>query len=112
LLSTVTRSEIGAGVEPEAAAPKSSDARSSEIESTALRSTATLADADALGPPGGGPPAQGWAAEAELCGAGAPVAKSAELTSVSVQPCPARMIALVALGAGAAPEPSKSAALP
>ena len=50
--------------------------------------------------PGGGPP-QGAGAVPELRGVGAPAAKSAELTSVSTQPPPARRSAVDADGGGA-----------
>ena len=49
----------------------------------------------------------GLAGEALLRGAGAAVAKSALLLSVSVQPLAARRSASVVLGVGAAPAPSK-----
>jgi hypothetical protein len=47
------------------------------------------------------PVLQGVAAEARLCGAGVPFAKSAPLSLLSVQPAPARMSASEVEGAGA-----------
>ncbi len=49
--------------------------------------------------------------EAVLRGVGAPVLKSAALLSVSTQPAPLRMVAVVLEGAGAGPEPSKQLAV-
>jgi hypothetical protein len=66
----------------------------------------TSTPADALVPFGGGETEQVLAAAEEFWGSGAAVAKSAALSSVSVQPPSARTIAFVALPAGAAPLPS------
>ncbi len=57
-----------------------------------------------------GPPHR-WIAVAVFRGFGAPVAKSAALTSVSTQPASARRSAVVLLGAGAGPLPSKQLAV-
>src|SRR3989304_5001689 len=57
-------------------------------------------------------PPHGFSGEAVLRGAGAPALKSALLLSVSVQPPEARKTAVVLLGAGVAPLPSKKLALP
>ncbi len=56
-------------------------------------------------------PAQGLKADAVLRGVGIPETKSLELTSVSVQPPSARRSAVVLLGAGAGPAPSKQLAV-
>src|ERR1043166_13425 len=56
------------------------------------------------------PPEHGLSGEPVLRGVGAPVAKSAELPSVSVQPPAARSTAFVLLGAGVAAAPSKQLA--
>ena len=58
-----------------------------------------------------GPP-QAWVGDAELRGAGAAAAKSAELTLVSVQPKSARKSAVVFDSPGAALAPSKKFAVP
>src|SRR5205814_578467 len=55
--------------------------------------------------------AHGFAAVALLRGLGAPVAKSVELLSVSVQPPEPRSTAVVLLGAGVGPAPSKQFAV-
>ena len=65
----------------------------------------TSTPADPLAPLGGGEAEQALAAADEFCGSGVAVAKSAALSSVSVQES-ARAIAFVALGAGAASLPS------
>jgi len=56
-------------------------------------------------------PAQGCSGAAVLRGNGAPVTKSLLLLFVSVQPLPLRSTAVVLLGAGVAPDPSKKLAL-
>jgi len=65
----------------------------------------TSTPADALAPFGGGATEQAVAAAEEFFGSGAAVAKSAALSSVSVQES-VRVTAFVALPAGAAPVPS------
>src|SRR6476661_6713986 len=62
----------------------------------------TSTPAEPLDPLGGGVAEHVLAAADEFCGSGAAAAKSAALSSVSVQPPPARTIAFVALPAGAA----------
>jgi len=52
-----------------------------------------------------------WAAELEFRGLGAAAVKSLELTFVSVQPLLALKSAVVLLGAGARPDPSKQFAV-
>ena len=105
LLATVTRSETGAGVSPEAALPKLMLGRSRAMERTGWMSMSTAAFSDT--PRGGGePPEQGSAGVAELRGAGADAEKSLEFVSVSVQPFAARIAAVVLLIAGAGPPPS------
>jgi len=90
---------------PGTAAGKLSVARSSAIDRTGWTSTSTAADPLAsVG--GGGGAVQALAGDDAFSGSGAAVAKSAPLSSVSVQPPPARASAVVALGAGAAPLPS------
>src|SRR5262245_40161627 len=71
-------------------------------------------DGDAAPTPDGfvAPPLHEWKAAALLRGVGAPVAKSEAFTSASVQPPSARRAAVVLLGAGAAPLPSKQFAVP
>ena len=89
---------------PGTAGGKLSVGWSSAIESTGWMSTST--PADPLDPLGGGVAEHVLAAADEFCGSGAAAAKSAALSSVSVQPPSARTIAFVALPAGAAPVPS------
>lgn len=55
---------------------------------------------------------QVFTGEAELRGAGVPVIKSELLLLLSVQPLPLRRMAVVLLGVGAGPEPSKKLAVP
>src|SRR5262245_19785853 len=105
LLATVTRSETGAGVSPDEALPKLMLGRSSAIERTGWMSMSTETFADTLSA-GGGAPEHGAAAAAEFRGAGAAAAKSLEFASVSVQPPPVRMAAVVLLSAGSATPPS------
>src|SRR5215208_6839870 len=98
----VTCSESAAGVCPETALPKLSVGWSSEIESADCRSISTPAAASTpLVGGGGGVIPHEAAAAAELSGEGAPVAKSAEFESPSVQPLPARRSAVVFVTAGA-----------
>src|SRR5947207_14756023 len=54
---------------------------------------------------------QSFKGELVLCGLGVPVAKSVLLLFVSVQPFPALISAVVLLGAGARPAPSKQLAV-
>ena len=90
---------------PPGVRPKSSVARSSEIEITGWISTATAASADA---PlvGGSAIEHGRRALALFRGEAAAVARSDPFWSASVQPSPARIGAVVAPGAAAAPLPS------
>src|SRR4051794_2583712 len=104
LLGTVTCSGSGSGVVPGPAAGKLNVGWSRAIESTGWMSTST--PAEPLDPLGGGVTEQALAAAEAFCGSGAAVAKSDALSSVSVQPPPARASAFVALPAGAAPLPS------
>ena len=105
LLSTVTRSETGAGAAPAVVVPKLSVAFSSDSESAASTWTSTAAVCVALGPVGG-VIEHACAAEAEFRGAGAAAVKSAAFASRSEQPEPPRIAAVVLLSAGAAPLPS------
>ena len=89
---------------PGTAAGKLSVAWSSAIESSGWTSTST--EASVLAPFGGGDIEQTLTAADEFSGPGVAVAKSAALSSVSVQPPSARASAVVALGAVAAPLPS------
>jgi hypothetical protein len=66
----------------------------------------TSTPAEPPDPPEGGVLEQALVAADEFCGFGVAVAKSAALSSVSVQPPPARAIDFVALGAGAESLPS------
>ena len=66
----------------------------------------TSTPAEPPDPPEGGVTEHALAAADEFCGSGVAAAKSAALSSVSVQPPPARVIDFVALGAGAASLPS------
>ena len=106
LLTTETRSPIGAGAVPAAVRPKSSDVRSSEIEIADSISTATDASADTPPLGGGSTIVHGRSPLALFLGAAAAVARSEPFWSASVQPLPARKSAVVAPGAGAAPLPS------
>src|SRR5215218_2095843 len=112
----ITCSESAAGVCPETALPKLSVGWSSEIESADCRSISTPAATSSPlvggGGGGGGVIPHEAAAATEFSGEGAPVAKSAEFESLSVQPLPARRLAVVFVTAGAAPAPSKSVAEP
>src|SRR4029077_18871102 len=99
----------GAGVSPAAAWPKLMLGRSSAIERTESTSMSTGASCETPQRGGGGAD-HGAAAVAELRGVGAPAEKSLEFASVSVQPSPARIAAVVLPVAGAAPPPPKSVA--
>jgi hypothetical protein len=85
--------------------PKLSVAFSSDSDSAASTCTSTAAVCAALGP-GGGVVEHACAVEAELRGAGVAALKSAAFASLSEQPEPPRIAAVVLLSAGAAPLPS------
>jgi hypothetical protein len=61
--------------------------------------------------PGAESVVQKWTGDAESRGFGAPATKSAAFESASAQPPFARRTAVVLLGAGAGPEPSKQLAV-
>src|SRR5437016_1354318 len=114
VLVTVTSSASGAGVVPGMTEPKSSVLWLTATEIIGWRSTPTVPPPPVPPPPPPPPPPDEHAAtaEVELCGFGAAVVKSEELSSASVQDDPARTSAVVALSAGAAAVPSNSVADP
>src|SRR5438094_9413739 len=93
--------------------PKSSVLWSTATEIIGCRSTPTVPPPAVPPPPP--PPPDDWQAAGdaeELSGFGAPVVKSDELSSASVQEDPARTSAVVELSAGAAAVPSNNVAEP